>query len=112
MKKYGIKNIFIIFVIILLFIGLVYSLLENKIRIKNYNKNITINYNDEYSYDLLKVCYGNYFLCKELKPEIYGVVDTSKIGTYKISYSYKYNNKKLLLKETVKVMDIKLWKNS
>ncbi len=105
MKKYGIKNIFIIFVIILLFIGLVYSLLENKIRIKNYNKNITINYNDEYSYDLLKVCYGNYFLCKELKPEIYGVVDTSKIGTYKISYSYKYNNKKLLLKETVKVMD-------
>lgn len=105
MKKYGIKNIFIIFVIILLFIGLVYSLLENKIRIKNYNKNITINYNDEYSYDLLKVCYGNYFSCKELKPEIYGVVDTSKIGTYKISYSYKYNNKKLLLKETVKVMD-------
>ena len=105
MKKYGIKNIFIIFVIILLFMGLVYSLLENKIRIKNYNKNITINYNDEYSYDLLKVCYGNYFSCKELKPEIYGVVDTSKIGTYKISYSYKYNNKKLLLKETVKVMD-------
>lgn len=105
MKKYGIKNIFIIFVIILLFIGLVYSLLENKIRIKNYNKNITINYNDEYSYDLLKVCYGNYFLCKELKPEIYGVVDTSKIGTYKVSYSYKYKNKKLLLKETVKVRD-------
>ncbi len=105
MKKYGIKNIFIIFVIILLFIGLVYSLLENKIRIKNYNKSITINYNDEYSYDLLRVCYGNYFSCKELKPEIYGVVDTSKIGTYKVSYSYKYKNKKLLLKETVKVMD-------
>lgn len=105
MKKYGIKNIFIIFVIILLFIGLIYSLLENKIRIKNYNKNITINYNDEYNYDLLKVCYGNYFLCKELKPEIYGVVDTSKMGIYKVSYSYKYKNKKLLLKETVKVRD-------
>lgn len=105
MKKYGIKNIFIIFVIILLFLGLIYSLLENKIRIKNYNKNITINYNDEYSYDLLKVCYGNYFSCKELKTEIYGVVDSSKIGTYTVYYYFKYNNKNYKLKEIVKVKD-------
>ena len=83
-----------------------YMLLKPNFRVYNFKKNISIEYNDNYSNDETKVCYGNFFSCNKLNAKVDGIIDTKKLGNYNVKYVYKYKNKQLILKQTVKIKDM------
>ena len=83
-----------------------YMLLKPNFRVYKFKKNISIEYNDNYSNDETKVCYGNFFSCNKLNAKVDGIIDTKKLGNYNVKYVYKYKNKQLILKQTVKIKDM------
>ena len=102
-KIYIIVLIILIVVIPLIFLG--YNLFKVEFKVKNFSDKIEINYNSKYKEKSGDVCYGNYFNCKKASVQSSNVVDTSKLGTYKITYTYTYNNKIKTLTQTVSVVD-------
>ena len=61
-----------------------------------------INYNENYNYDYGRVVYGSILSHKEIEPKTYGVVNTSKIGTYEVTYVFEGA---LEFKQEVRVID-------
>ena len=103
-KNYIIVLIILIAVIPLIF--LCYSLLKVDFQIKNFKSEITLNYNDKYKESRPKVCFCNIIRCENTTVEKKGIVDTSKLGTYKIIYTYRFYSKSKKIKQIVKVVDL------
>lgn len=111
MKNKSLSFKIILSILILMLLGglifLGYYLLKKDFKIKNYKKEIILNYKETYKDEKIDVCYGNYFSCKKVYSSKMGTVNTNKLGTYKITYIYEYKNEKIVLNQKVKVKDIK-----
>lgn len=106
----------IILVVILLSSFLIYYFIfKGELIIKNYDKKCNcikeiINYNSEYKNKEIDIKYGNKILgykkINNIIQESNIVVDTSKIGQYKLQYKIKYKNKVKNISKIVEVKDI------
>ncbi len=95
-------------ILVVLLIGfLIYYKVTSKFRYESFVKKIETNYGDKYEIKAPDVCYGNKIKCHNIKPKIKGKVDINKLGDNKIEFEYKYKKNKLVLKQTVKVKDLK-----
>ena len=90
MKKKKVWVISLILLSLILLTTIIVFITTNKFHIKNYEKIITIPYNNKYVDHPGNVCYGNKFKCHQTKIKTSGTIDTSKIGEYKIKYTYTY----------------------
>ncbi len=101
------KTVLIIIGIIVILIAapiLYFLTMGNLIITLNGDNNITLNYNEEYIENGAKAKY----LFKEIDNiNIEGTVDTSKIGTYEITYKVKYANSEATSKRTINIVDKK-----
>ena len=68
-------------------------------------KTLTLEVGSKYEEMGAKAYIGNLFSKKELDVQVKGDVDTSKIGTYTITYETNSNQKKKESKRIVKVVD-------
>ena len=93
------------FILLLIFALLLFKK-DFKIELEG-NSNISINVNDKFEPKLKKACYGNIFTCSNVKYDVKGKVDNTKLGTYKIKYQVKYKNKTKSINQTIKVVDKK-----
>lgn len=94
-----------IFSTLLICLFLAIHFFTSDFKIKKFNKIIEINYGENFKEEAGDVCYGNLFDCEEVEVIKNGIVDTNKLATYKISYTYKYKNKKKKLNQIVSVVD-------
>lgn len=103
------KKIIIIISLILLFLIitlLLYFLVFNKkVYFENYDKEDKVEVLNEYKDKKFSICYGTIINCKKIKYETSGNVDTTKLGEYTLTYTYKINNKEQKLKKKVVVYD-------
>ena len=60
-----------------------------RFRIQSFEAEIEIPYQSEFAYSQTDVCFGTIFHCEEVTPKETGEVDTSKLGTYKVTYTYE-----------------------
>ena len=97
----------LIIMLLLVFIYLGYYLFKEDFKIKNYKEEIIVNYKDKYKEKNIDVCYGNFFKCNKVAISKTGKVDTSKLGDYRVTYTYSYKNNKIVLNQKVIVKDIK-----
>lgn len=102
------KKVFIgasIFFILLIVLFFSIHFFTSDFKIKKFNKNIEITYGEKFTEEAGEICYGNIFNCEKVEVIKNGVIDTNKLATYKISYTYKYKNKKKSLDQIVSVVD-------
>ena len=104
------RGIIIIFTLIVLVLGSIGYFIyvkyySNKFVVKDYEKNITINYLEEYN-PSFSVCYGNDKKCEIVEPIVQGEVNTKVLGEYLVKYNYKYKDNTYSLEQLVKVADI------
>ena len=107
-KKKKIKKSILIIIIIFVVIGLGflgYNIFKSDFRIKEFKKNIEVNYKSKYKDNYGKICYGNIFSCNKVKVVSKGKVDTKKLGKYKVTYTIKSGNNKKTLSQVVNVID-------
>ena len=104
-RKLKLPIIILMVVLVLIIIGLVLFFTVGKVNIKlNGEKNITLNYNEEYKEEGATAKY----LFKEIKDiNISGEVDTSKVGKYEIKYEASYSFVKSSIIRTIEVVDKK-----
>ncbi len=76
-----------------------------RFRIQFFETEIEIPYQSEFAYSQTDVCFGTIFHCEEVTPKETGEVDTSKLGTYKVTYTYEYNSKSISKEQEVVVVD-------
>ncbi len=93
-----------VFFIALIIFG-IFLITKSQFLVHDFTATVTIPYNTPYSPNGGNVCYGNKFTCH--KPEITtkGEINTSKIGEYKLTYTYTYKNHTLTKEQTIKVID-------
>ena len=106
-KKFPIRLIIILATLFILVLSsiLVYVFVIEKFYVKTFKENITIEYLDEFKSDSGSVCYGSNIRCKKVEVSQKGNVDTSTLGDYKVTYTYKYKNRTLKKVQNVKVVD-------
>ena len=102
------KNVLILLAIISivltsLFIFLIFN--KDVKLVLNGKSNISLDVNETFEDEKVNACYGNIFKCKKIAYTTYGIVDSTKLGTYKIKYSVSYNNKSKKVTRTIKVID-------
>lgn len=104
-RKLKLPIIILIIVLVLIVIGVILFFTLGKVNIKLYGeKNITLNYNEEYKEEGATAKY----LFKDIKDiNISGEVDTSKVGKYEITYEAKYSFVKSSITRTIEVVDKK-----
>ena len=73
--------------------------------VKNYQKNIVLNYGDSNTKYSPSVCYGIKSDCHEVETIITGEVDYNTIGEYNLVYTYSYNNKLYTINQVIEVKD-------
>jgi len=101
-KKLLIVIIIIIVVLILIGIGTLYYINKSSIEMSlNGDQELTLNYNEEYTENGAKATYLN----KDIEIEISGEVDTSKVGTYEITYKAKHGKKEKELTRKINIVD-------
>ena len=105
-KSYKIIFYSLIILLTLGFIIGMYYVLKIGFKVKDFNKEIDVEYNSSYNYSPGKVCYGNLIFCKSVSTIKNGVVDTTKLGKYKVNYIYTYYDKKYILEQIVNVKDM------
>ena len=107
-KTKKVKIVIIVFSITLLvFLGIsLYFLLKPSLQTNKFKKTVNVNYQSKYKNNPGLVCYGNKFNCKKLKYKVKGKIDTSKLGKYKIEYTFKYKNINKKINQTVYVKDL------
>ena len=59
-----------------------------------------------FTYNVGNACYGTFFHCEEVKATESGEVDTSKLGSYTVVYTYEYESKTFEKEQTVEVVDL------
>ena len=104
------KKKYIIFgcslLIMILLVVLFYFLFHKEIKIDlNSSKDVIVEVNNKYKESNVIACYGNKFKCSKIKYIVNGIVQTNRIGTYKIKYSASYKNKSKSVIKKVKVVD-------
>lgn len=105
-KKMGVISKIIILVSILFFIPvIVYLLGYQGFKVRKFNDNIEIFYNEKFTYDEGDICYNSFFKCHKVSASTKGKVDTSLIGEYTVYYIYKYAGDILTKKQTIKVKE-------
>ena len=104
-RKLKLPIIILIIVLVLIVIGVILFFTLGKVNIKlNGEKNITLNYNEEYKEEGATAKY----LFKDIKDiNISGEVDTSKVGKYEITYEAEYSFVKSSITRTIEVVDKK-----
>ena len=95
----------LIVVLVLVILLFTFLILDKKFYVKEFKNNIEIEYGSEFKENSGDVCYGNKFKCNKVSVSIEGLVDTTKLGEYEITYIYKYGKKELKNKQKVKVVD-------
>ena len=85
----GIISFFIIIAVILASI----HFLAPDFHVKNFDKNIEINYGEDFYMASGDVCYGSEINCKNVDVKMSGEVNTDKLATYKVKYTYTYKKK-------------------
>ncbi len=98
------KRVFIAICIALFSGFLIAYLTVPRILEKKFKEYTEIEYNTNYNYNYGELLYGNIFSHKVLEPKVYGTVNSSKIGTYEITY--KFDNI-IEFKQEVRVVDKK-----
>ena len=98
------KKLIAIICIILFNIVLLAYLIVPRILDKDLKEYIEIDYNEQFDYNGGTLVYGSILNHKELVPDVYGNVDSSKIGEYSITYKYANG---FGFEQTVKVVDRK-----
>lgn len=73
--------------------------------VKNYKKNVVINYGDSNTKYTPSVCYGITSNCHDVNTIITGEVDYNTIGEYNLVYTYTYNEKIYTINQTIEVKD-------
>ena len=94
-----------IFGIILLFL-FVYFFLVPRFRLSNFSSKVTVPLKANFTYNVGNACYGTFFHCEEVKATESGEVDTSKLGSYTVVYTYEYESKTFEKEQTVEVVDL------
>ena len=94
-----------IFGIILLFL-FVYFFLVPRFRLSNFSSKVTVPLKADFTYNVGNACYGTFFHCEEVKATESGEVDTSKLGSYTVVYTYEYESKTFEKEQTVEVVDL------
>ena len=93
--------LFVVFIVPLVCFSLFYP----KFRVQNFQDTVTFNYKNPYQMASGKVCYGTVFHCQEVSVSQEGSVDTDRLGEYKITYQYTYQDKVYTKEQTVMVVD-------
>ena len=93
--------VFALVVVPLVCFGLFYP----KFRVQSFQDTVTLNYKNSYQMASGNVCYGNVFDCHDVAVSQEGNVDTGKLGEYKITYQYTFQNKVYTKEQTVMVVD-------
>ena len=108
-KKNVKRKILTIIALFLLFLGvtiLLYVLVFNKqVYFKDFIKEDKILVGNEYKDKKFSICYGTIINCKKVKYETKGMVDTTKLGEYTLTYVYKIKDKENKLERKVVVYD-------
>ena len=101
------KKVIIVIIIILsiCLIGIIIYRSIPNFMIKNFKNIIEVNYKEEYHDNYGEVCFGNIISCKKVELNRIGTVDTNTLGEYSIEFVGTYQDKKINLKQTVKVVD-------
>lgn len=84
---------------------LIYFFFLPRFRFNSFNYNVNISFKENFIYATGNVCYGNFFDCKEVSVYQEGEVDTSKLGSYRITYFFEFKNKKVKKEQVVNVLD-------
>jgi len=102
------KKILYTLLIILFFIVvplLCYVFLFPRFHVKNFLSQTEINYQSTFNNNSGNVCFGNIFHCEKVNVSKQGTVDTSKLGSYTVKYTYSYDGKEIYKDSIVKVVD-------
>ena len=83
------------------------NFLKSRFYVKEFKESIDVDYKDEFKGSYGKVCYGNILKCNNVDASIQGNVDTSKLNSYDVTYTFKYKSKEIKLKQTINVVDSK-----
>ena len=83
----------------------IFTVVLKDFQVKDFKEVIEVPFNTTFKEDKGNVCFGNKFTCKETTVIKTGEVDTSKLGDYKLIYTYKYKDKTLVKEQIVKVKD-------
>ena len=105
MKKSSRKKVIILLLCFMALMVSSFFILRINFHVKNYEKEISYEYKDDINYNSINVCFGNILSCEKVDAVVEGKVDSTKLGKYKIKYTYKHNNKTFTLNQTVNVID-------
>ncbi|MBP3708189.1 MAG: DUF5011 domain-containing protein [Clostridia bacterium] len=98
------KKVLLFVLCMILFIFLISRLFSKSVKISlKGSDNVVVEYGTEYSDEFVTALYGNKDISESVK--ISGTVDTSKVGTYKITYTAKQKKKTKSITRTVTVKD-------
>ncbi len=105
-KKLCLASLISGLVLVVIFIPIyILNIVLQDFQVKSFLDYIEIPYNTEFETNPGQVCFGNKDRCQEVNITTTGEVDTSKLGEYKITYTYKYKTKTLVKDQTIKVID-------
>lgn len=99
--KLKIKNILIFLVFIIAIIFIIYSLFKSNLKIEITNNIINVNSTDEINYT---ATFKNKDVTNKVKYT--NNINKEKLGKYKITFTYKENNKEYKVKKQIEVKDI------
>ena len=74
------------------------NFLKSRFYVKEFKESIDVDYKDEFKGSYGKVCYGNILKCNNVDASIQGNVDTSKLNSYDVTYTFKYKSKEIKIK--------------
>lgn len=103
------KGLIIIMILSILVIGiLIYSFFfRNTIYFNNFISEERLEVYGKYVDKKIDVCYGNRMICKKIKYDKKGNVDSKKVGVYVVTYSAKHGKKVVTKEKKIKVIDTK-----
>lgn len=103
-KQLNKKKVLLFALCIIIFMFLISRLFSKSINISlKGDENVIVEYGTEYSDEFVTALYGNKDISSSV--QISGAVDTSKVGTYKITYTAKQKKKTKSITRTIIVKD-------
>lgn len=105
LEKKVLRILTIILGLLILFLG-IYFFFIPRFRIHDFEKTIEIPYASTFAAKAPTVCYGTIFNCENITGREEGNVDTSKLGSYTVTYTFSYKNKEMKEEQEVVVKDI------
>lgn len=97
-------TLMIVLGILILILG-IYFFFVPRFRVQSFSSKVEVSYNEEFNYQSGKVCYGTFFHCEEVEIKEEGTVDTSKLGSYQVTYVFEHQSKTFSKEQEVLVVD-------